>query len=102
MVTSTLAGFLVLSVSAGQCSRPAPVYPGTWAPPPAVRYWQRPVPVVTPYMPVIEKKDAPAKEKSLYERLGGEEAHKAGVDDFRGRAAGDPQGKITRRGPAPE
>src|SRR5262249_25052913 len=98
MVTSTLAGFLVLSVSAGQCSRPAPVYPGTWAPPPAVRYWQRPVPVVTPYMPVIEKKDAPAKEKSLYERLGGEDAIKAVVDDFVGRAAGNPKVNFTRKG----
>src|SRR5262249_36136763 len=99
MVTSTLAGFLVLSVSAGQCSRPAPVYPGTWAPPPAVRYWQRPVPVVTPYMPVIEKKDAPAKEKSLYERLGGEETGKGVRHDFLGgRAAGNPKVNFTRKG----
>jgi hemoglobin len=102
MFTSTLAGFMVLSVSGGQCGRPAPVYPGPgmWGPPPAVRYWQRPVtgPVVTPYMPVVQRKEAPAKEKSLYERLGGEDAIKAVVDDFVGRAAGNPKVNFTRKG----
>lgn len=37
-------------------------------------------------------------EKSLYERLGGEGAIKAVVDDFVGRAASDPKVNFTRKG----
>jgi len=37
-------------------------------------------------------------QKSLYERLGGEAAIKAVVDDFVGRAAGDPKVNFTRKG----
>lgn len=37
-------------------------------------------------------------EKSLYERLGGEPAVTAVVDDFVGRAAGDPAVNFTRKG----
>jgi hemoglobin len=43
---------------------------------------------------------APPKEKvaPLYDRLGGEAAIKAVVDDFVGRAAGDPKVNFTRKG----
>lgn len=40
----------------------------------------------------------PKEEKSLYERLGGEAAIKAVVDDFVGRAAGNPKVNFTRKG----
>jgi len=40
--------------------------------------------------------------KSLYERLGGEPALTAVVDDFVGRAAGDPAVNFTRKGTAME
>jgi hemoglobin len=93
MFTSTFVGFVVLSVGPGQCIRPVPVFP---APAPAVRPLQRPL--VTPTTPVVEKKEAPTKEKSLYERLGGEDAIKAVVDDFVGRAAGNPKVNFTRKG----
>ena len=102
MFTSTFVGFVVLSAGAGQCGRPLPAYPapGVWGPGPGVRYVQRPVtvPPLSPYMPVVESKDAPAKEKSLYERLGGEDAIKAVVDDFVGRAASNPKVNFTRKG----
>jgi hemoglobin len=39
-----------------------------------------------------------AAEKSLYERLGGEAAIKAVIDDFVGRAAGNPKVNFTRKG----
>ena len=39
-----------------------------------------------------------ANEKSLYDRLGGEAAIKAVVDDFVGRAAGNPKVNFTRKG----
>jgi hemoglobin len=39
-----------------------------------------------------------ARGKSLYERLGGEAAIKAVVDDFVGRAAGNPKVNFTRKG----
>jgi hemoglobin len=42
------------------------------------------------------------KEKSLFERLGGEAAVKAVVDDFVARAAGDPKVNFTRKGTAVE
>jgi hemoglobin len=48
-----------------------------------------------------EKKDEPAA-KSLYERLGGEPAITAVVDDFVGRAASDPKVNFTRKGTAAE
>lgn len=41
---------------------------------------------------------APTPEASLYERLGGEAAIKAVVDDFVGRAAGNPKVNFTRKG----
>ena len=44
------------------------------------------------------KEAPPAPAKSLYERLGGEAAIKAVVDDFVGRAAGDPKVNFTRKG----
>src|SRR5207248_6444897 len=40
--------------------------------------------------------------KSLYERLGGEPAITAVVDDFVGRAAADPKVNFTRKGTAME
>ena len=53
-----------------------------------------PAPMVAPSVP------APPMEKaaSLYERLGGEAAVKAVVDDFVGRAAGNPKVNFTRKG----
>lgn len=53
------------------------------------------VPVATP------AKEAPkpaVKEKTLYERLGGEAAIKAVVEDFVGRAAANPKVNFTRKG----
>src|SRR4029077_16009165 len=80
MFTSTFVGLVVLSTGVGQCGRPVPAYPspGVWGPGAGMRYVQRPVtvPSLNPYVPVVEKKDVPAKEKSLYERLGGEDAIK--------------------------
>lgn len=102
MFSATFAGFLVLSVVGAQCGKPAPAYPGPiiWGPPPAVRYGQPRVigPAASPYQPTAVPKDAPAKEKSLYERLGGEDAIKAVVDDFVGRAAANPKVNFTRKG----
>jgi hemoglobin len=49
-------------------------------------------------MPVAERKDPPAKEKTLYDRLGGEDAIKAVIDDFVGRAAANPKVNFTRKG----
>ena len=53
-----------------------------------------PAPMAAPSVP------APPMEKaaSLYERLGGEAAVKAVVDDFVGRAAGNPKVNFTRKG----
>ncbi len=53
-----------------------------------------PAPMTAPSVP------APPMEKvaSLYERLGGEAAVKAVVDDFVGRAAGNPKVNFTRKG----
>lgn len=53
--------------------------------------------------PAVAVQSAPAaqvqaKEKSLYDRLGGEAAIKAVVDDFVARAAGDPKVNFTRKG----
>ncbi|MBI1849866.1 MAG: group 1 truncated hemoglobin [Planctomycetes bacterium] len=45
----------------------------------------------------MSKPDTAAK-RSLYERLGGEAAITAVVDDFVGRAAGDPKVNFTRAG----
>lgn len=42
--------------------------------------------------------DEKPKEKTLYERLGGEKAIEAVVDDFVGRAAANPKVNITRKG----
>lgn len=53
---------------------------------------------------VLRKGDVPtaAPAKSLYERLGGEAAVKAVVDDFVARAAADPKVNFTRKGTAAE
>ena len=83
-----------------------------WKPAPTVRHWHRPVvvhsyPACDPgtivvdsaHPPVVEKaKEMPKAEKSLYERLGGEAAVKAVIDDFVGRAAGNPKVNFTRKG----
>jgi hemoglobin len=100
MFTSTFVGFVVLSVGARQCDRPGTSYPVPRVYGTPVRYVQRPLtaPPVSPYSPVVEKKDAPAEDKSLYERLGGEDAIKAVVDDFVGRAAANPKVNFTRKG----
>jgi hemoglobin len=47
---------------------------------------------------IVEAKARPSAEKSLYERLGGEAAIKAVVDDFVARAAGNPKVNFTRKG----
>ena len=47
-------------------------------------------------MPI--KQAPPPTPKSLYERLGGEGAIKAVVDEFVGRAAGNPKVNFTRKG----
>jgi hemoglobin len=52
-----------------------------------------------------QSKDAAAMkmtDKPLYDRLGGEPAIKAVVDDFVGRAAGDPKVNFTRKGTGAE
>jgi hemoglobin len=57
--------------------------------------------VATTRKDIVEGK-APAAPKSLYERLGGEAAVKAVVDDFVARAAADPKVNFTRKGTAVE
>src|SRR5215471_5370525 len=54
--------------------------------------WAQPAAAVQPAA------QAPAKEKPLYERLGGEPAIKAVVDDFVARAAANPKVNFTRKG----
>lgn len=49
-------------------------------------------------MPKVEPKKEMPKVKSLYERLGGEPAVKAVVDDFVGRTAANPKVNFTRKG----
>jgi hemoglobin len=72
-------------------------FPGPYFRPVVVR----PAPVVY-YEVVVEpakdKDKDPPKEKSLYDRLGGEDAIKAVVDDFVARAAGDDKVNFTRKG----
>src|SRR5262249_37670795 len=51
---------------------------------------------------VVEAKSTPAAKKSLYDRLGGEAAVTAVVDDFVGRAAGNPKVNFTRKGTGQE
>jgi hemoglobin len=48
--------------------------------------------------PVVEAPMPTPKEKSLYERLGGEAAVKAVVEDFVERAAANPKVNFTRKG----
>lgn len=85
-VAILLQGILPLSVEAGRRSR---------------RCWCHAQPMnyaapamATPTAAAI----APAPEAALYERLGGEAAIKAVVDDFVGRAAGNPKVNFTRKG----
>jgi hemoglobin len=69
----------------------------------AMTYYRGPVMVYPAYSTVvIAAAPAAAKEKSLYDRLGGEAAIKAVVDDFVMRAAGDPKVNFTRKGTAME
>src|SRR5262245_45776505 len=77
------------------CWKPAP------RPPVVVAPLYRPV-VVAPPMYRVVSETPPAKEKSLYDRLGGEAAIKLVIDDFVGRAAGDPKVNFTRKGTALE
>ena len=46
----------------------------------------------------MKSSDSTMMQKSLYERLGGKPAITAVVDDFVGRAAGDPKVNFTRKG----
>jgi hemoglobin len=63
-------------------------------------------PLLTSCSSMASPESMPAHEtsqaKSLYERLGGEPAIAAVVDDFVGRAAGDPKVNFTRKGTAME
>jgi hemoglobin len=63
-----------------------------WQPCPIVIYYYRPAPPPPP----------PLAEKTLYERLGGEAAVKAVVDDFVARAAADTRVNFTRKGTGQE
>src|SRR5262249_2433831 len=47
---------------------------------------------------IVEKKGAEPVKKTLYERLGGEAALKAVVDDFVARTAANPKVNFTRKG----
>jgi truncated hemoglobin YjbI len=79
------------------CCEPAPVV--CCQPAPVVCC--EPAPAVVTPAPEEKKIEAPTK-KSLYERLGGEPAVKAVVDDFVGRAASNPKVNFTRKGTAVE
>lgn len=93
MFVSTLTMLAALSSPICWC-KPAPK-PTRCHQPMGVVYHVSPGPI-HPVTPVAE---APkAKEKSLYERLGGEAAIKAVIDDFVGRAAGNPKVNFTRKG----
>ena len=110
MFTSTFAGLTICCSCWFGCCKPSHqpvyVYPGPYYGP-AVVYPQPYTVVPMPHRdPVIEKKamppdaaksDAP-KTKSLYDRLGGDVAIKAVIDDFVGRAAANPKVNFTRKG----
>src|SRR5262249_15289248 len=51
---------------------------------------------------IVESKGQPAAKKSLYDRLGGEPAITAVVDEFVARAAGNPKVNFTRKGTGQE
>lgn len=81
------------------CNTCAPVVSGPAAAPEPAH--AAPVPYAEEKMvekPVQPKVEAPAKPKSLYERLGGEPAIKAVVDNFVMRAATDEKVNFTRKG----
>jgi hemoglobin len=106
MFTSTFAGLTICCSCWFSCCKPhhQPVYvnPGPYYGPAIVQPGM-PVPHHDAVMekkampPDAPKSDAP-KEKSLYERLGGEPAIKAVIDDFVGRAATNPKVNFTRKG----
>lgn len=113
MFTSTFAGLTMLSMGCcwGPSHKTAPQYAphyGHHVQGIVVYYVY---PRVSPYNPVyhprkgellpVPPKDSP-KTKVLYERLGGEAAIKAVVDDFVARAAANPKVNITRKGTANE
>ena len=69
---------------------------------PAYPVWSPPMmagPVVYP-APLVPTQ--PVQEKSLYERLGGDKAIEAVIDDFVPRAAANPKVNFTRKGTAAE
>ena len=131
MFTSTFAGLTICCSCWFGCCKPAYqphyappgyVYPGAYYGPGAVSPQPYPGTVVVPHPggAAIEKKAMPTvpptvevkpptikpetklKEKTLYDRLGGEGAIKAVVDDFVGRAAADPKVNFTRKGTSKE
>lgn len=76
---------------------PAVIYPQPYSPG-TVRTIPYPVPAMGQTgVPAVGAMPA-ATEKSLYERLGGEVAIKAVIDDFVARAAADPKVNFTRKG----
>ena len=89
MFTSTFVGLSACALCWFPC-KPAP-RPGR----PVVVYAQ-PAPVYV--APQAKADAAPAREKSLYERLGGEAAIKAVIDDFVGRAATNEKVNFFRKG----
>jgi|SRR5262245_52189131 len=111
MFTSAFA-MLAMCTSPGQViSTPVPIYRG---PPPVVRAHMGPVyfqhagvlpPLISHYNPVYHHPPGmllapvdPARPKTLYERLGGEAAIKAVVDDLIERTADNPKVNFFRKG----
>lgn len=124
MFSSALVGLSLLSApyTAGDVPPPAPpadppapavapapppvvVVPDTGHPPHPVEYvWPR---LCSPYNVVnhagYARPELPKpKEKTLYERLGGEAGVKAVIDDFVAAASADPKVNFTRKGTAAE
>ncbi len=94
MFSTTFAGMSLVVACWFPFCRPAPKH----CPAPVVVYPIAPE-TAHPTPPPAKKEMPPsAKEKSLYERLGGEPAVKAVIDDFVGRAAGNPKVNFTRKG----
>ena len=96
MFTSTFASMTICCSCWFGCCKPAH-QPQYVQPGPGV-YQVQPYHVELKVMPGGEDKPAAPKEKSLYERLGGEAAVKAVIDGFVGRAAADPKVNFTRKG----
>jgi truncated hemoglobin YjbI len=114
MFTSAFA-MLAVCASPGQVMAPPPVYV---TPAPVVRVDTGPVyyrhagvlpPLISHYNPVYHHPPmmglvpvVPAKQRTLYERLGGEAAIKAVIDDFVARSADNPKVNFFRKGTAKE